>query len=68
MYAVLVMSHNRVNHIKAFDVWDLAITHANELVMDLKGTSCSFPKWEDGPYRNVFEHGGVAIMIEPVNY
>lgn len=67
MYLVLVLSHNRVNHIKAFDAWDLATTHADELVMDLRGVTNDLPNWEGGPYRNVFEWNGVAVMIEPID-
>ena len=67
MYLVLVLSHNRVNHIKAFDVWYLATIHANELVMDLRGVTCDLPNWVDGPYGNVFEWHGIAVMIEPID-
>jgi len=67
MYLVLVLSHNRVNHIKAFDVWYLATLHANDLVMDLRGVTCDLPNWVDGPYGNVFEWHGIAVMIEPID-
>lgn len=67
MYLVMVLSHNRVNHIKAFDAWDLATMHADELVKDLKGVYCTLPKWENGPYQNVFEWHGIAIVIEPID-
>ena len=67
MYLVLVLSHNRVNHIKAFDAWYLATLHANELVMDLRGVTCDLPNWVDGPDGNVFEWRGIAVVIEPID-
>lgn len=65
MYLVLMVQHNRVIHVKAFDVWDLATMYADDLVMDLRGVTNTLPDWENNEYRQVFEHNGTAIMIEP---
>ena len=65
MHLVMVLSNNRVNHVKAFDSWDFATMHADELVMDLRGVTNELPDWENGPYRNIFEHKNVAVIIEP---
>lgn len=65
MYLVLMVAADRVIYVKAFRSWDLATFHADELVMDHRGVTNEMPDWEAGPYRTVFTHKGVSIMIEP---
>lgn len=65
MYLVLMVSGDRVIHVKAFRDFDLATFHADALVMDQVGVSNEMPNWEDNEYRNVFTANGISIMIEP---
>lgn len=66
MYLVLMVAADRVIHAKAFSNWDQATIHADQLVMDQRGITNEMPDWESpGPYRTVFTHKGVNIMIEP---
>lgn len=67
MYLVMMVESDRVIYVKAFRNWDLATFHADELVMNQRGVTNEMPDWENGPYRNVFTHNGVSIMIEPCN-
>lgn len=64
MYLVMTVQHNRVTSVKAFDEWNLATMYADGLAINLGGFDKSVA-WENNEYRNVFEHRGVAIMIEP---
>lgn len=66
MYLVLMVSGDRVIHVKAFRNFDVATLHADVLVMDQIGFNKEIPNWEEGPYRNVFTApNGISIMIEP---
>ena len=66
MHLVLMVTGDRVIHVKAFRNFDLATFHADALVMDQIGVNNEMPDWEDGPYRTVFTApNGISIMIEP---
>ena len=66
MHLVLMVTGDRVIHVKAFRNFDLATFHAGALVMDQIGVNNDMPDWEDGPYRTVFTApNGISIMIEP---
>ena len=55
MYLVLMIQHNRATYAKAFNTFDAAADHADDLVMNLCGVSDEMPDWEGG---EVYEHDG----------
>jgi hypothetical protein len=55
MYLVLLLQNNRATYAKAFNTFDAASNHADELVMMLRGVSDEMPDWEGG---EVYEHDG----------
>ena len=66
MYLVLMVSGDRVIHVKAFRNFFLAEVHADNLVMDQTGVTNDMPDWENSEYRTVFTApNGISIMIEP---
>lgn len=66
MHLVLMISGDRVIHVKAFRNFDLATFHADSLVMDQIGVNNEMPDWENSDYRTVFTApNGISIMIEP---
>ena len=66
MYLVLTVQNNRVINAKAFKEWYRATLHADKLAIALnQGVSKEMMDWENSGYRNVYEHNGTAIMIEP---
>lgn len=66
MYLVLMVSGDRVLHVKAFRNFLLAEVHADNLVMDQIGVTNEMPDWENSEYRTVFTApNGISIMIEP---
>ena len=64
MYLVLMVTGDRVIHVKAFsNNFDVATFHADVLVMDQIGVNNEMPNWEEC---NVFTApNGISIMIEP---
>lgn len=63
MYLVLMVQHNRAIYTKAFDDFDTAATHADELVMNLNGVTDEMPNWQEG---EVFDHvgyGSETVMV-----
>jgi hypothetical protein len=66
MFLVMTVQYNRVTSVKAFSDWHRATLHADTVAICLKGgVDKKMLNWEEGDYRNVYEHNGVAVMIEP---
>lgn len=66
MFLVLMVSGDRVIHVKAFKNFDKAAVHADEIVMDQRGVTNEMPNWENSDYRTVFTTpNGISVMIEP---
>ena len=66
MYLVLTVQNNRVITARAFREWHKATLHADKLAISLnRGVSKEMMDLENSDYRNVYEHNGIAIMIEP---
>jgi hypothetical protein len=60
MYLVQMIRHNRATYIKAFETFDAAADHADELVMNLRGVTNEMPDWQGG---EVYEHEGDTVMV-----
>ena len=64
MYLVLLVQHNRVVVVKAFNDFNEASCFADDMVMDIFGVR-RVGTWQNDSYRNVYEVNGKAIMLEP---